>query len=397
MGVQVAKCSKCKSFFDAGKYEVCPYCGTPHNGDGVIKKGTTQGSVQKGSVKTTSIFDADSNVSTDEVKELLSKTTNTEERIPSKTDINDFIQFDDSDLEIGNESISTAEVEKKDLIEADVHKDNTDELYVDNDRVVAETTVENVEESIMILSSDTESKTDKKPDVVNVVKTEAIFGNEEKTPSKEEKEAEEARILEQIDATAILHEMSNENNSGKTVGIFRSNRKPTPAVTSMPQQEQSKPVVNTVKTEQQKTITEKAQVQNVTSAVQPQVKVVTKYIEEPAEPFVGWLVCIKGPAQCKTYKINAGRNSVGRDDSNHIIIRDDMRISRSKHCWVTYEPKKRIFFIQPGDSSGLTYVNDDFITENRTLVAGDKIELGDSLFMLVPLCGESFSWEEYLG
>ena len=63
---------------------------------------------------------------------------------------------------------------------------------------------------------------------------------------------------------------------------------------------------------------------------------------------------------------------------------------------ITFEPKKRFFYLQPGDSSGLTYLNDDYIDESKKLKPKDIIELGDSKFLFVPLCDETFSWEEYL-
>ena len=71
-------------------------------------------------------------------------------------------------------------------------------------------------------------------------------------------------------------------------------------------------------------------------------------------------------------------------------------MSREKHAMVIYEPKKRNFYIQPGDSSGLTYLNDDYITESKRLAAKDILEIGDCQFVFVPLCGDDFSWEDYI-
>lgn len=118
--------------------------------------------------------------------------------------------------------------------------------------------------------------------------------------------------------------------------------------------------------------------------------------KNPTELVVGWLVCISGCRFGEDFNIYVGKNSIGRGEENRIIISDDKSISRSKHATIVYEPKKRNFYLQPGDSSGLTYLNDDYITESHKLTKNDIIELGDSRFMFIPLCGEEFSWEEYM-
>lgn len=114
------------------------------------------------------------------------------------------------------------------------------------------------------------------------------------------------------------------------------------------------------------------------------------------DPVVGWLVCIGGCHIGQGFEIFAGKNTIGRSAENRVVIPDDNSISRMKHALIVYEPKKRNFYIQPGDSSGLTYLNDDYITESKMISSHDTIELGDSKFIFVPLCGESFSWEEYM-
>lgn len=115
-----------------------------------------------------------------------------------------------------------------------------------------------------------------------------------------------------------------------------------------------------------------------------------------AEPVVGWLVCVGGCNFGQCFNISAGKNSIGRSEENRIVIPDDNGISRIKHALIVYEPKKRNFYLQPGDSSGLTYLNEDYITDSQKLTAHDMIELGDSKFMFIPLCGEAFSWEDYM-
>ncbi len=116
-----------------------------------------------------------------------------------------------------------------------------------------------------------------------------------------------------------------------------------------------------------------------------------------SEPPVGWLVCVKGPHIGQCFNINSGRNSIGRNSSNRIVISQDEYVSREKHAWVSYEPKKRKFNIQPGDGSGITYLNDEDVMAPQEIKKYDKIEVGSTVLLFIPLCGEEFSWEEYLG
>lgn len=113
------------------------------------------------------------------------------------------------------------------------------------------------------------------------------------------------------------------------------------------------------------------------------------------EPVVGWLVCVKGMHFGEAFELYAGRNSIGRDGSNKVVISGDNTVSSSKHLWVTYEPKKREFFVQPGESSGLSYLNGENIMIPQAFKTYDKLEIGSGEYLLVPLCCENFTWEDY--
>ncbi len=115
-----------------------------------------------------------------------------------------------------------------------------------------------------------------------------------------------------------------------------------------------------------------------------------------SEPVVGWLVCVKGSHFGESFNIFSGKNSLGRGTDNLIVISDDQSVSRIKHAWITYEPKKRNFYIAPGESSGLTYLNDELVDRSQIIKAFDIVEIGKTLFVFVPLCGEKFTWDNYI-
>lgn len=112
------------------------------------------------------------------------------------------------------------------------------------------------------------------------------------------------------------------------------------------------------------------------------------------EPVVGWFVVINGQTRGKSITIKAGRSFVGRAPSNDIVIEGDVSISREKHAVVVFEPKLKSFLLQPGSSRELFYLNGEVVLETVKLKAYDRIEIGKTILLFVPLCGENFSWEK---
>ena len=127
------------------------------------------------------------------------------------------------------------------------------------------------------------------------------------------------------------------------------------------------------------------------SRLKPETEEKTGFVE----PVVGWLVCVSGKHFGESFRIVSGRNTIGRNSENMIVLARDEAVSRERQCWVIYEPKKREFYVQPGESSRLTYLNGDMIMEMKKMNRKDVLEIGDGRYMLIPLCGEDFSWEDF--
>lgn len=118
------------------------------------------------------------------------------------------------------------------------------------------------------------------------------------------------------------------------------------------------------------------------------------YARKDAEvqPVTGWLVCVQGPSLGKDYRLIAGRNSVGRDSSNAVSISEDRSISRQKHAIVTYDPHSNSFFVQPGESSELCYINRKVVLDSIALKADDILTVGNTSLLFLPCCTDKFSW-----
>ncbi|MEP7364048.1 MAG: FHA domain-containing protein [Acidobacteriota bacterium] len=112
----------------------------------------------------------------------------------------------------------------------------------------------------------------------------------------------------------------------------------------------------------------------------------------PPEPVVGWLVAIAGPERGRDFRLHAERNFVGRGTEMDVAISGDARVSRARHAIVTFEPRKKIFYLSPGDASGLVYLNDDLLDKTVPIGPDDRIEVGDTTLKLVPFVTGDFSW-----
>lgn len=111
------------------------------------------------------------------------------------------------------------------------------------------------------------------------------------------------------------------------------------------------------------------------------------------EPVVGFLICTKGEYFGEEFKLKTGRNFVGRSAAMDVVLDMDPAVSRERHAIIVYEPRSRTFFAQNGDSHGMFYVNDKVILSNEVLKAYDRISLGNTELLFIPVCGPDFTWD----
>jgi hypothetical protein len=114
---------------------------------------------------------------------------------------------------------------------------------------------------------------------------------------------------------------------------------------------------------------------------------------EGIDPVVGWLVCVEGADRGRDFRIRSQKNFVGRSQEMDIAIPGDDTISRQNHAVISYNPKNRQFKVHSGEARGLVYLNGEEVDNASPLNAGDRIELGRTKLMFVPLCNDTFNWE----
>lgn len=113
------------------------------------------------------------------------------------------------------------------------------------------------------------------------------------------------------------------------------------------------------------------------------------------DPVAGWLVCIEGADFGASFTIKSGRNFIGRSEDMDIVLHGDNSISRVKHAIILYEPKRREFIAQSGDSRELFYLNDEVVLNPVRIRQHDILTIGRTRLMFFPCCGENFSWDDY--
>ncbi len=109
-------------------------------------------------------------------------------------------------------------------------------------------------------------------------------------------------------------------------------------------------------------------------------------------PVVGWVVCLTGTERGKDYRLHSEKNFVGRSTSMDVVLIDDKKIARDKHCSIQYDPKGNAFYLSP-ENGNLTYMNDQMVDSPVLLKDGDKITIGETTLLFVPFCKEERVWE----
>ena len=110
------------------------------------------------------------------------------------------------------------------------------------------------------------------------------------------------------------------------------------------------------------------------------------------DPVVGWLVCLEGPDRGRDYRLHSEKNFIGRSPLMDVCVSGDDTVSREKHGVVIFDPKKQAFWVLPGDSSGLVYLNGEIVHSPAQMKRDDVLEIGQTKLVLIPFCGDQYSW-----
>lgn len=118
-------------------------------------------------------------------------------------------------------------------------------------------------------------------------------------------------------------------------------------------------------------------------------------VGEAIEPVVGWLVAIDGTLKGRDFSIKGSSATIGRGSSNKIQITEDNGVSREVNCTIRYDYRKMKYHIVPNTAvTNLVRLNGEEIVVPQDLRAYDRVGIGNTEFLFVPLCGQQFGWGE---
>lgn len=117
-------------------------------------------------------------------------------------------------------------------------------------------------------------------------------------------------------------------------------------------------------------------------------------MKQGIDPVVGWLIALDGSEKGRDYRIHTDNNYIGRSEKMDICVRGDETISRENQAIITYDSKDRIYYFSPGEGRSIVRLNETAIFQTTKLKAYDRITLGKTTFLFIPLCGENFEWAE---
>lgn len=110
------------------------------------------------------------------------------------------------------------------------------------------------------------------------------------------------------------------------------------------------------------------------------------------DPVVGWLVCVKGKEKGRDYRIHSDNNYIGRSEKMDICVRGDETISRENHAVVSYDSIDKIYYFSPGEGRNIVRYNGKAIFQTVELNMYDRVVVGKTELVFIPLCGSDFEW-----
>ena len=117
-----------------------------------------------------------------------------------------------------------------------------------------------------------------------------------------------------------------------------------------------------------------------------------KHRAELEQLVTGWLVCVDGPEKGKDYRLHNANNFIGRSSDMDVCISGDLTVSEDKHAVVAYDSLENNFFISPSGGKSIVRLNGKPVLMPQKIKYGDRLQIGRTVFLFVPLCGIRFQW-----
>lgn len=113
---------------------------------------------------------------------------------------------------------------------------------------------------------------------------------------------------------------------------------------------------------------------------------------EEKKKIAAWLVGIKGKYYGRIFELEMKKYVIGAAGSMDIYLKED-ESSNDSQLLLSYDAENRCFMAEIGNARELVYVNEDVLLEVKRLHSRDRIQMGENIFMYIPLCDEDFVWK----
>lgn len=121
---------------------------------------------------------------------------------------------------------------------------------------------------------------------------------------------------------------------------------------------------------------------------------VSKSIEtDDFNPPVAVLIVVDGPGRGNMCPVYYGQNSLGRGVDQRIALNfGDSRISRDTHAFILFDELDRKFFVRDNGKENIVRVNDAPVMTPTELNSRDRITVGETTLLFLPICDQTFDW-----
>ena len=106
-----------------------------------------------------------------------------------------------------------------------------------------------------------------------------------------------------------------------------------------------------------------------------------------------FLVCISGANCGDFFAVSLGRNYIASGADADVKLDKDPSVSAECHAVITYNPSNNQFTLSAGTGRGITYLNGNQIDVSAEIKANDKIKVGSSELLFIPVCSDAFKWD----
>lgn len=109
-------------------------------------------------------------------------------------------------------------------------------------------------------------------------------------------------------------------------------------------------------------------------------------------PVRGWLVVIDGVKKGLSFVIHSERNIIGRGADFDVNLSFDKAASKEGDAVITYDARKRRFYISPSAGKNNIYLNDSILLQPEEIKDYNILEVGETKFVFRSLCNGEFTY-----